>query len=63
MGPMFFLVGISWVPNFFTWVFRGSEIVFRGYFVGPNFFLVAISRVQNSSCGCFVGTSLIHEFT
>ena len=53
---MFFLVGISWV-------FRESEIVFRVYFVGPNFFLVAISRVQNSSRGCFVGTSLIHEFT
>ena len=33
-------VGISWVPNFFSWVFRGSQIFSSGYFVGPNFILV-----------------------
>ena len=36
-------VGISWVPNFFSWVFRGSQIFSRGYFVGPRLFLVGIS--------------------
>ena len=40
-------VGISWVTNFFAWVFRGSQFFSRGYFVRPNFFLVGISWVQN----------------
>ena len=31
-------VGISWVPNFFSWVFRGSQTFSRGYFVGTKFF-------------------------
>ena len=34
----FFLVSISWVHSFFSWVFRGSEIFFRGYFVGTKFY-------------------------
>ena len=47
-------VGISWGPNFFSWVFRESQIFSRGYFVGPKFFLVGISWVQNFlSCGEF----------
>ena len=33
-------VGISWVTNFFLWVFRGSQLFSRGYFVGSKFFLV-----------------------
>ena len=37
-GQNFFLVAISWVPIFFSRVFRGSETFFRGSFVGPNLF-------------------------
>ena len=37
MGPKYFLVGISCVQNFFSWVFRGSEIYSRGYLVGLKF--------------------------
>ena len=29
----------SWVWNFFSWVFRWSKILSRGYFVGPKRFL------------------------
>ena len=47
VGHKFFLVGISWVPIFFSWVFRSSQFFSRGYFVRPNFFLVGISWVQN----------------
>ena len=36
------LLGISWVQNIFLWVFRGSQIFSRGYFVGLKFFLVGI---------------------
>ena len=46
MGPKFFLMGISWVGKFFTWVLRGSESFSRGYLVGPKFSLVGISCVQ-----------------
>ena len=38
VGPNIIPVGISWVQNIFFWIFRGSQIFFRGYFVGPNFF-------------------------
>ena len=45
LGLNFFLVGISWVPEFFSWVqfffsweFRGSKIFSRGYFVCPSFY-------------------------
>ena len=64
MGPKFFLLGISWVQKFFSWVFRGSEIFSRGYFVdpkffswvfvGPKFFLVSIFVGPKFSCGYFV---------
>ena len=37
------------------WVFRGSKIFSRGYFLGLKFFLVGISWVQNFSRGYFVG--------
>ena len=45
-GPKNFLVGISWVSNFLSWVFCVSKIFYRGYFVGTRFFLVGISWVQ-----------------
>ena len=35
---IFFLTGISWVQNVFSWIFCGSKIFFRGFFVGPKFF-------------------------
>ena len=47
VGPKCFLVGISWVQNFFSWVFSGSNIFSCGYFVGPKFFHVYVSWVQN----------------
>ena len=56
VGSKSFLMGISWVQDFFSWVFRGSEICFRGYFVGPTFFLVGIFRGSKIlSCRYFVG--------
>ena len=39
VGKKFFIVGISWIPNFFLWAFVGS-VFSRGYFAGPKFFLV-----------------------
>ena len=47
VGPRFFVVDISWVRYFFSWVSRGSKIFFRGYFEGPTFFLVDFSWDQN----------------
>ena len=41
MGPRFFLVTISWVLNFFPWIFHGSK-VFLWVFVCPKFFLVDV---------------------
>ena len=32
-GSKIFFVGISWVQNIFSWVFCGSQIFSRGYFV------------------------------
>ena len=52
-----FLIGISWVLNFFSWVFRGSSIFYRGYFVGPKFFLVSISWIQIFFSGVFHGSN------
>ena len=46
-GQKFFLVAISWVPNFFSRVFRWSETFFRGSFVGPNLFSWVPSWVQD----------------
>ena len=46
VGLKFFLMGISWVPHFFSWIFGGSEIFCRAYFVGPNFFSWVSSWVQ-----------------
>ena len=47
MGLKYFLVGISWVSNFFSWVFRGSKIFSCGYFVGSKFCLVGILWVKD----------------
>ena len=43
----FFLLGIPWVPNFYSWVFCGTEMFSYGYFVGANVFLVGVSWLQN----------------
>ena len=40
------LVGSSWIPNFFSWVFHGSQIFSRGYFVGPSFFSWVFRRFK-----------------
>ena len=48
-------MGSSWVINFFSWLFRGSSIFSRGYFVGPQFFLVGILWVPIFFRGYFVG--------
>ena len=64
---------ISWVRNFFSWVFRRSNffscgyfvgpIIFSSrYFVGPKFFIVGISWVQNFSRGHFVGSKVFLVF-
>ena len=46
-------VCISWVWNLFLWVFRGSKIFSRGYFVGLKFFLVIDFVIQRFSvAGC-----------
>ena len=42
VGWKYFLVGISWVPNFFSWVFCMIQSFFRGYFLGPKFFTVGL---------------------
>ena len=54
VGPKFFLVGASWVPNFFSWFFRWSKVSSRGCFVGPKFFWSGISWAQELSRGYFV---------
>ena len=46
MGPKFFLVGISWVTIFFSWVFCASKVFPRGQFVDQRFFLMDISLVN-----------------
>ena len=40
LGPKFFLVGISWVQNIFSWAFHRFKTFSRGYLVGPKFSLV-----------------------
>ena len=40
-------VDISWVQNIFSWVYCGSQIFSRRYFVGPKFFLMGILWVQD----------------
>ena len=59
VGPKIFLVGITWVQNIFSWVFRGSQIFSRGYFVGPKFFLVGIPWVQNFSSWVFCESRIL----
>ena len=38
VGPEYFIMGISWVQFFFSWIFRESKIFPPGYFVGPRFY-------------------------
>ena len=47
-GPKFFLVGISRVPNFFSWVCCGSKICCRG----------GISWVRNFFSSVFCGSKI-----
>ena len=54
----FFLVDISWVQRFFSWVFRGSKIFLREYFVGPTFFLGGILRVRTFFLWVFHGSKI-----
>ena len=49
----------SRVQNFFSWIFRASEVFSRGYFVGPDFFAWVFRGSKIISCGCFVSTSWI----
>ena len=60
-------VGMSWLRNFFLWVFCRSTMFSRGYFVGPIFFLASIfwlkkflswvvRESKSFSRGYFVGT-------
>ena len=46
VGPKLFLLGVSWVRNFFSGVFRGSKTFSRGFFLGPRFFLVGVLWIQ-----------------
>ena len=46
VGLKLFLVGIPWIQNFFSWVFRGSKFFSRGFFVA-NF---VIQRIPFVSC-------------
>ena len=63
VGPKYFPVGILWVSNFLSWVFRGSQFFSRGYFVGPKFFLVGISLVQDFFSWVFRGSEMFsHEY-
>ena len=52
VGLKLFLVNISWVQNFSSWVFRGSKIFSCGYFVGPKF-----------SSWVFVGAKFFRRYT
>ena len=52
VGLKFFLVNISQVQTFFSWVFRGSEIFSCGYFVGTKF-----------SLWVFVGPKFLRRYT
>ena len=49
----------SWVQTFSLWVFCGSKIYSREYFVGPKFFPVGILWVQNFFSGVLSGHSFI----
>ena len=52
----------SWVPNFFSWIFCGSRIFSRGYFVGLQFFLVGISWVPIFFTWVFRGFKIFSQF-
>ena len=58
MGPTFFLVDILWIQDFFSSVFRRSEILSLWYLVGPIFFLVGILWVQDFFSLVFGGSGI-----
>ena len=43
LGPKYFRVSISWIQDFFSLEFPGSNSFSRVYFVGSQFFLVGIT--------------------
>ena len=57
VGPKLFLVGISWVQIFFSWIFRVSEDFSRECFVGPIFFMVAKFVIQRLSVSDYMRRS------
>ena len=59
VGSEYFLMGISWVSNSFSWVFRGFKIFSRGYFVGPKFSPVGILRVKDFFSWLFPGPKIL----
>ena len=72
MVSNFLPVGISWVRNFFSWVFCGSKSFSRGYYVDLEFLLMCILWVQSFFSGVitrsknfyrvyFVGNSWIYN--
>ena len=58
VGPICFLVAISWVQKCFSVVVRGSKMFFRGYFVGPKIFLLGILCIQKLLSGAFRGSKM-----
>ena len=53
VDPKYFLVGISWVQCFLSWVFRRFKIFSRECFVGQMFLLVTNFMIQRFSIfGC-----------
>ena len=70
VGPKFFLVGISWIQNifswvflrfnfFFLWLFRGSKYFTHGYFVDLSFLLVGIPWIQFFFSWIFWGSKFL----
>ena len=49
VGPKYFLVSISWVSYFFSWVFRGSNFFSRGYIMDPRFYGFQYILVKNKN--------------
>ena len=45
LSPTFFLVSISWVKNYFLWVFRGPQIFSQGYFFESEIIFLRVFHV------------------
>ena len=62
MGPNFFLVGISWIQNFFSWVVRRSSDFLSWVFREAKINLMGILLIQNFSHGYLVGPNFFLDF-